>query len=114
MILLKTIHTINHKSRKNKYGRSFTFIFHPINCRLVLEVSPTLVYCWADVVDGGLTVNERILSNNILELLKNKLVPSKINLDFDKNNLLHIALQFQYNRNPSKHETLTQDWFNVG
>ena len=37
LILLKTIHTLHHKNRKNKYYRRFTSIFYPIICWLVIN-----------------------------------------------------------------------------
>ena len=37
LILIKTIHTLHHKNRKNKYYRRFTSIFYPIICWLVIN-----------------------------------------------------------------------------
>ena len=36
-ILLKTIHTLHHKNRKDKYCQRFTSIFYPIICWLVIN-----------------------------------------------------------------------------
>ena len=37
LILLKTIHTLHNKNRKNNYYRRFTYIFYPIICWLVIN-----------------------------------------------------------------------------
>ena len=51
LILLKTIHTLHHKNRKNKYYPRFTSIFYPIICWLVIN---TFLIVFFPLVPQGL------------------------------------------------------------